>query len=224
MWRLIFLISAIPLIAGGAAAQLLGFRVLRRNFETHLDVDSFLAKLKQAANCDDIKIVYSSKLWLDSSGAKDGQVVLHQKLKEKKDANSLALAAIQFGLCLLRVEHKATVEWRQKMVKSGYVLPVFVMMVGLFTSLVGKMPAKIALAAIAASFGFVTTMLWLSMPVEKEAASLVIQFIEKHRLFSRIHEEEAVVNAIKATCWASLLPGSLRSFMTAYKPEKSPNS
>lgn len=189
-----------------------------------MSVDELLKKLHAASGQSaPLDIVYSDKLWAGSSSIKGNQITISKKIKDNKDANSLARSAIIYGLFLLRENHESTVAWRQKMVKSGYVLPVFVMMVALFTSLVGKLPFKIALAAIAAAFGFTTTMLWFSMPVEKEAGNVVIDLIEKQRLFPRLREEEAVINAIKATCWTSLMPGSLRGFMTAYKPAKSPN-
>ncbi|SHJ33222.1 Putative neutral zinc metallopeptidase [Rubritalea squalenifaciens DSM 18772] len=224
MWRLIILVSAIPFIAGGLAAHLLGVRFLKRSMQTHLDVETLMKKLLLLSGHADDVVQYSTKYWSAASNLNEKQFVLDEKIRTNRDVNSLAHAAIQFGLYSLQREHSATIQWRVKVVKSGYLLPTFVILIALFTSLVGKLPVKIALAAVAASFGFITVMLWLSMPVEREAGKYAAELIEEHRLFARIREEEAVVRAIHATVWTSLIPGVLRKLIVGSPAIKSPDS
>lgn len=207
MWRFAILITIAPFIVGGIFANIFGLRVLNRSAQLSLTTDEILSKLLRSLDRQDIKVEYSKKAFWDAHMHKS--LELPNVYKGSKKASHVANALNHLGVLLLNERHPAPVQWRMKAIKTGYVLPVFVLLITVFSSVVGKLPAMISIAAITASLGACTISLWLSMGVAKEAAHQMASRVEKMRILARLSEEEELVSAIKAGPWASLIPGAL---------------
>lgn len=205
MLKLVMILSALPFVAAGFAANAFGFRVLLRPDTISLEVDTLIRKLLARIRRDDIEIVYHKKqLWPNLSS---GKLHLPESFKKSKKASHAGRALQLLGVLLLGEQQPEPVRWREKMLKLGYTLPVFTLLVIAFAFLVGKMPSAVLFTIASASLGCTSVMLGLSMGVDRESAHLMVDHLEKLRVLPRLSEEELVVTAIKATPWAALMPG-----------------
>lgn len=205
MLKLVMIVSALPFVAAGFAANAFGFRVLLRPDKVSLEVDVLMRKLLAQMQREDIEIIYQKKqLWPNLSS---GKLHLPASFKKSKKASHVGRALQLLGVILLGEQQPEPVIWREKMLKLGYTLPVFTLLVIAFAFLVGKMPSAVLFTIASASLGFTSVMLGLSMGVDKEAAHLMVDRVEKLRVLPRLSEEELVVAAIKASPWAALMPG-----------------
>lgn len=207
MWRFAILISIAPFVVGGIMANIFGLRILNRKSYLSLTVDQILQKILTNINRQDIKLEYTKKTLWDIKVSTP--LNLPASFKDSKKASHAASALNHLGMYLLSEKHQATVQWRLKAIKAGYLLPIFVLLITVFSSIVGKLPAMISIAVVSASLGFCTASLWFSLGVAKEAAHQMASRVEKMRILARLSEEEELVSAIKACPWASLIPGAL---------------
>ena len=211
MWRLIIIITLAPFLIGGALAHLLGIRVWTANADLSESVDNILNRTLARLNRNDIKLIYGkASPWMSHS---NGTIRLPKKYMDSKKSSHVARAMIQLGVHLLHEKHAATVEWRLKTIKVGYVLPAFALLIVTFSFVIGKLPAMIVMATLIGTLGFCSFLLWLSLGVEKEVAHLMVSRIEKLRLMPRLCDEESLVSSILAAPWVSLIPGALLKFI-----------
>lgn len=208
MWRFIILVSITPFLVGGFFANWFGLRKYHKTGSLKKPVDQTIQDLLKLMGREDIQIHYSRSFLLGTQEI-DETLVLPLKHKESNRVQDMAIALSQLGLVLLAEKYPSPVAWRRNSIKTGYVLPVFVMLIVAFSCVIGKLPVMIGLATISISLGLSSILLLLSLSVEREAVHLIVSRIEKTRLFSRLDEEERVVSAIQATPWVSLIPGAL---------------
>jgi len=207
MWRILIISTLAPFLAGGALAHIFGVRVWATNPELSESVGSIVSRLLARLDRGDIKLSYGKvSPWLNHT---EGSIRFPKSYLESKKSSHAARAMIQIGLYLLHEKHATTVDWRLKAIKTGYILPVFVLLIAAFSFVVAKLPAIIAIASIAGSLGISSILLWLSLAVEKEAAHLMVSRIEKLRLMPRLRDEESLVSSTVAAPWVSLIPGVL---------------
>lgn len=199
--------SLAPFIVSGIFANILGLRYLLVDRKVSLSVRVYLEKILACSDCGEIEISFIGKRGQLDCGKK--RLTLPASYEDSKDAQHHARASIDLGLLLLREQHPAPVDWRLKMVKLGNLLPLFTIMVVIFSCLLGKLLPTIGVAAITFSLGLSSVLLWLSIAVEKEAAHLMVDRVEKLRIIPRLSEEEALVTSIRAVPWARLIPGAL---------------
>jgi hypothetical protein len=211
MWRILIISTLVPFLAGGALAHIFGVRVWATNPDLSESVGSILSRLLARLDRADIKLSYGKvSPWVNHT---EGSIHFPQSYLESKKSSHAARAMIQIGMYLLHEKHAATVDWRLKAIKTGYILPVFVLLIVAFSFVVAKLPAIIAVASIAGSLGISSILLWLSLAVEKEAAHLMVSRIEKLRLMPRLRDEESLVSSTIAAPWVSLIPGVLLKFI-----------
>ncbi|MEO1856663.1 MAG: hypothetical protein ABGY95_04770 [Rubritalea sp.] len=211
MWRIFIITSLVPFLAGGVLAHLFGTRVWSTSADLSESVASILSRLLTRLDRDDIKVSFSKvSPWLSCN---DGSIYLPKTYLESKSSAHAARAMIQLGMYLLHEKHSSTVDWRLKAIKTGYILPVFVLLVVSFAFIVAKLPAIVVMASLAGSLGLSSILLWLSLAVEKEAAHLMVSRIEKLRLMRRLRDEESLVSSTLAAPWVSLIPGVLLKFI-----------
>ena len=211
MWRLFIITTLAPFLAGGALAHLFGVRVWATNPDLSESVGSILSRLLTRLDRGDIKLSYGKvSPWMNHS---EDSIRLPKSYLESKKSSHAARAMVQIGIYLLHEKHAPTVDWRLKAIKTGYILPVFVLLIVAFSFIAAKLPALIVVAALAGSLGLCSTLLWLSLAVEKEAAHLMVSRIEKLRLMRRLRDEESLVSSTLAAPWVSLIPGVLLKFI-----------
>lgn len=211
MWRLLILVSITPFILGGICANFFGLSIVCKKTQISRTVEQVIHHLLGVLGRDDIAVSFvKSPLWSHPS---DGTLRIVAKHQTSKRAAHAAKALVSLGILLLHEKQPATVRWRLKVVRMGHILPIFLLLIVIFTFIAAKLPLMIALSVISGCFGLCTIMLWLSLPIEKEAAQIMISRVEKLRILPRLKEEEYLVSALRATPWVSLIPGALLKFM-----------
>lgn len=211
MWRLLLIGSIAPFLIACLASNLIGAAAHNKKLELNKTVSSLLNHLLQVMGEDDIEVVYVKRpLWTFTP---DEILRIPAKLENSCKASDVAHAFTLLGFVLLFRKQPAPIQWRLKMVRLGNVLPLFALLIGVFTFLLAKIPLAAALAALFGSLSLCSVFLWLSISVEKEAAQLMINRVEALRILPRLSEEEKLVAAIKATPWLSLIPGAILKFI-----------
>lgn len=212
MWRIIILVSILPFLVSGFFANWFGLRRFHKAGTLNRSVSQNVANLLEKMNRKDMVVSYGRSFMLGSQNSANS-ITIPSRYKSSYKVKDLGLVLTQLGMVLLSEKHPSPIAWRRSTVKTGYILPAFTLMIVLFSCIIGKLPALIGLAALSASLGISSVLLWLSLAVEKEAAHLMVDRVESLRLFSKLEEEERVVSAIQATPWVSLVPGALLKLM-----------
>lgn len=215
LWRLLFIFSTLAVLINCAAAQLLAISRLRKLGETHQSVDDVLRKLLQQLGRDDITIQYSKAFWIASSQFHPTRLVLPIHYQQSRHASCIGHSLLRLGMLFMHSKHPNPVEWRLKMIQLGYMMPAFVIMGAVFSSLIGRLPVMISLCAVSGSLLIACVSLWLSIGVEQEAARLMVKLVKKYRLLVRVSDEEEVIEGIQAKPWVNLIPGILLKFIWA---------
>ena len=211
MWRFIILVSIVPILLGCVLANLFGISVLAGKRKLSHSVESLVLRLLKVMGREDISLEFvKSPLW---SHRHDGILRISSKHQHSDNAAHVARALIDLGLLLLHEKQPQAVDWRSKMVKLGSLLPVFTLLFAIFTFMLAKIPAAVAVAVLVGSLSLCTVMLWLSLSIEKEASILMVSYIEKLRILPRLSEEEDLVGALHAMPWVSLIPGVILKFI-----------
>ena len=207
MWRLLILVSLAPFIAGGLFANIFGLRHLVGDQKISLSVKVFLDKFLATTGREDITIQYKGKRGAINCPGRT--LTLPASYETSYHTAHHARASLDLGMLLLHENHSGPIEFRLKMLKLGHLAPLFMTLIVSFSCLLGKLPPIIGISLFAFSLGLSAVMLWLSMPVEKEAAHLMVSRFEKLRLVPRLSEEESLVCSIRAVPWSRLIPGVL---------------
>ncbi len=211
MWKLLFIISLLPLILACLLSQYAGLRVLAKRRTLKLDAANSYEKFSSLSDAVPKLTLVKSQLWFPSVGKE--QIKLKVERAHSHEAADHAYLWHQLGLALLAKEHQGNIDWRNKMVKTGYLLPPFAMMIVGMGVLVARIPIFPGIVSLIACVSFCTVMLWLSLAIELEAAKRAIHLIEKQRIYKSLAEEEAVVAATRAWSYAHLIPGVLKGII-----------
>lgn len=209
MWRTLFIVSTLGFLLSSYTALLMGVARLWKLHQTSQAVDDVLKKLLRALDREDIKIRYARSYWVASAKVDPTCLILPIGYEKNRHAACIGHALLRLGLMFYHKKHGAHVEWRLKSLKLGYLLPIFVIMAAVFSSLIGKLPIMICLCAISISLLVASAALWLSMSVEVEAARLMVSLTKKHRLLVKGDDEDEVLISIQARPWLNLIPGAV---------------
>lgn len=211
MWRFIILIAIAPILLGSILANLFGFSVLAGTRKLSHSVESLTVRLLKVIDREDIAVEFvKSPVW---SHKHDRVLRISSKYQHSEKPAHVARVLIDLGLLLLHEKQPQAVEWRSRMVKLGYLLPVFTLLFAVFTFILAKIIPVVAVSVILGSLSLCSVMLWLSLSIEKEAAQLMVSHVEKLRILPRLSEEEDLVSALRATPWVSLIPGAILKFI-----------
>jgi Zn-dependent membrane protease YugP len=101
------------------------------------------------------------------------------------------------------------VGWRTWAVKFGSAMPAFTTIVMFFAIAVRAITPGMAIGIVAASLGLATIFLWLTLPVERAAASAVSEMLEETPLVLRKSEGEKLANLVRASVWRKIVPGAV---------------
>jgi Zn-dependent membrane protease YugP len=110
---------------------------------------------------------------------------------------------------LMARRQEKVVGWRTWAVKFGSAMPAFTTIVMFFAIAVRAITPGMAIGIVAASLGLATIFLWLTLPVERAAASAVSEMLEETPLVLRKSEGEKLANLVRASVWRKIVPGAV---------------
>ncbi|MFC4994523.1 hypothetical protein [Rubritalea tangerina] len=205
MWKLVILLALAPFVGACICANLFGLKALTQPSKLSCDVDTLLNKILSVMDRTNISIHYVKRqTW---PRVNQHTIELPQQYRNSKSSIHHARACLTLSYTLLYQEHQEAIDWRLKTIKTGYLLPLFTLLIVAFSFLIGKLPGIIMIASLTLSLGITSCLLWWSLRVERDAAHHMASRIEKLRVLPRLREEEALTETLKALPWASLIPG-----------------
>ncbi|WAC18250.1 hypothetical protein OVA24_13490 [Luteolibacter sp. SL250] len=186
MWRLIFIISILPIVAAIVARWYFGLRVLSKDGRQPCTVDPIRWQVylgdKPALETPSAPAVELGKV-LRLAALEDW------KTREPKKAAS-----------------------RESARKFGLAVPPLALVIAVFALLVAKIPFLGAVAILFASTALSAAFGLLSLGGELRAIAVTTRKLRESRSFMRRDDEEAVASCAVAHAWSESIPPILRVF------------
>ena len=184
MWRFIFLISILPIVAAIVARWYFGLRVIA-------------AEGKRPCNADPIRWeVYVGKNppveTKDAPAQEFGKLLRLHALADWKSRDPKRAAA------------------RESARKFGLAVPPLALMCAVFAVLVAKIPFLGAVAILFASTALSAAFGLLTLGAELRAIALTTRRLRESRAFVRRDDEDAVAHCAVAHAWSESIPPILR--------------
>lgn len=186
MWRLLFLISIIPIVAAIIARWYFGVRVLANVGRRPCTVDPirwqvYLGKSPVVETSEAPAMEYGKLLRLASLAA--------WKARDPKRAAS-----------------------RENARKFGLAVPPLAIVIAVFALLVAKIPVMGAFAILFASTALSAALGLLTLGAELREIAATTRRLREARAFIRRDDEDAVASSAAAHAWAESIPPILRIF------------
>jgi hypothetical protein len=216
MKALLIILCAVPIMASFLAANLFGFRRLYKAGELSVDLDTILRKL--SAKYGKVNYEFKKRTWAGIPLNKDGVALIDEKYRHTTSSAEIARQLISLGLSGLWEDHQKLILRRIKYIKLGYILPPLTFVGCVLAVIVQRVPAMWTIIIVGLVLAGCISFLWFSRAVEKEAAAQMASLIERTRVLPRLSEEEALIDAIHAWTWVSILPGIAISFLMKKQP------
>lgn len=186
MWRLLFIISVLPIIAAIVARWYFGVRVLAKEGRLPCKVDPIRWK-----------VYLGEKNLLETSEAPAvelGKMLRLAALEEWKEREPKRAAS------------------RESARKVGLIVPPFALIIAIFAKFVGKVPMFGAIAILFFSTALSAIFGLLTLGTELKAIAITTRRMRDARAFIRKDEEESVASCAIAHAWAESIPPILRIF------------
>jgi hypothetical protein len=186
MFRLLLLLSILPIVATLVARWWFGIRVLA-------------TAGKHACRCD-------LAHWMPAPG--DAAVVHRAEKSAAEFGHELRLKA----LADWRDQDPKAAASREGTRRFGKVAPALSMMIAVFALLVHKVPLTGAVAIVALAIAFTAVLGLLSLPTELQAITRTAKGLRKQASFPSRDDEETVIRCALAHAWADSPPAIFRWF------------
>lgn len=146
------------------------------------------------------------------------RLVVSPALAKSKRAQDVASVGLLAGLVLVARQQEKVFGWRKWAVKFGWAGPAFTIAIVIFGALSKSFTVGMGLGIIFAVLGTASVALWLTLPVEREAAKKVAYYLEETTIVARRSEAEDLSELVKALAWQRLVPGCVEWMIP--KPKK----
>lgn len=146
------------------------------------------------------------------------RLVISPSLANSKRAQDVASVGLLAGLVLVARQQEKVFGWRKWAVKFGWAGPAFTIAIVIFGALSKSFTVGMALGILFAVLGIASVALWLTLPVEREAAKKVAHYLEETNIVARSSEAEDLADLVKALAWQRLVPGCVEWLIP--KPKK----
>jgi len=186
MWRLIFIISILPIIAAIVARLYFGIRVLSKD-----------GRLPCTADAIRWQVYLGDKPPLETPSAPATEF-----------GKVLRLAALEDWKA--RAPKQAAS--RESARKFGLAVPPLALVIAIFALLVAKIPFLGAVSILFASTALSAAFGLLTLGTELRAIAVTTRKLRESRTFMRRDEEESVANCAVAHAWSESIPPILRVF------------
>ena len=195
----------VPILGAFLLGHFLGVRVLRKSRKCSRTLEELLEFLRGKGIKPEVK--YKRVVWSGKMLSSSGVVYLPAKWKTTNNSTLIAQALLRIGFQRLLKNHPEIVRWRLKVLKVGYVLPPFLMLIAVFALVAGRFPSIWVIAIVSLAIAGMCILLWTTRAIESEAARYAEVLTRKTRMLSRASEEDALVEKVKAWTWANFMPG-----------------
>ncbi|MBK1833908.1 hypothetical protein [Roseibacillus ishigakijimensis] len=199
------ILGLIPVVVGIAMRKWFGERVLQRlpAHPTRLDGERFLGQLLAASSLElTPRMAKRSKL-------DEEEIVITRDWGEEKSIVPLAEVGLLFGLALLGKRQPELLRWREWALKFSWAFPAFLILVVIFSALVGSFVRWI-LPAVSVGLGVGTLVGFIAAWVEWQAATLTSQFLQSRAIIAREDDRIAISKAMRALAARHCVPGMLQ--------------
>lgn len=186
MWRLLFIISILPIIAAIVARWYFGLRVISKAGRLPCTVDPIRWK-----------VYLGEKPALETSSAPAmelGKVLRVAALEEWKAREPKRAAS------------------RESARKFGLAVPPLSLVIAIFAFLLAKIPFMGAVSILFASTALSAAFGLITLGAELRAIAATTRKLRESRAFMRRDEEEAVADCAVAHAWSESIPPILRVF------------
>jgi hypothetical protein len=183
MWRLLFLISALPIAAALIIRWWFGMRVLADDGKRPCRCD--LGNWMPLA--DDTAVIHRA----EETAAEFGRQLRLKALVEWKEQDSKAATA------------------RENSKRFGMAVPPLSGIIAVFAVLVAKIPIMGAISVVLAATALASALGMLSLAPELAAIARAAKQLREAKSFPRRDDEEAVIRCAVAHAWKETLPPML---------------
>lgn len=183
MWRLLFLISALPIAAALIARWWFGMRVLAEDGmrPCRCDLGNWMP------SADDTAVIHRA----EETAAEFGRQLRLKALTEWKEQDPKAAAA------------------RENSKRFGMAVPPLSAIIAVFAVLVAKIPIMGAISVVLAATALASALGMLSLAPELAAIVRAAKKLREAKSFPRRDDEDAVIQCAVAHAWKETLPPML---------------
>lgn len=206
--KFLLLSGLVPVIISFLARKVMSDGPLRKlgNDEVSLTGRELVAKILAKGGAKGVEVIEKKRPFLVVGPER---LVLPPVLAESRKAREVAEAGLLAGLVLMARRQEKVVKWRAWAAKFGAAFPAFTMIAMAFALVVGRLGATWVVGIVAASLGLTTLLLWLTLPVERTAATVVADMVEESTVVPRRSEGERLANLVRALGWRRIVPGAI---------------
>lgn len=206
--KLLLLSGLVPVLVSFLARKFLSDGILRKEGadEVSLTGRELVDRIFKKSGVIGVEIIEKKRPFLVLGPER---LVLAPALAESKQARAVAEAGLLAGMVLMARRQANVVRWRAWAAKFGTAFPAFTVVVMAFAVVVGRLGATLGFGIIAGVLGLATVLLWLTLPVERTAASVVAEMVEESTVVNRRSEGEKLASLVRALGWRRILPGAI---------------
>lgn len=211
MWKIVLLVSLVPVIAGVLLRKWCCDRVLKKmeHGVTNQTGQRLAAHLLLNQKLDDeIEIVDKKKTRLIIGPPV--KIQLSSGDQKGKDILTLGRVANVVGRSLIAHEHAQLIGWREWAVRFGWAFPAFTALVVVFAIAVAKLTVMMGITVVVGALGLSSVFLLATTMVELEASKRASRLIERTGALPRSADGEEVAKCCRALAWERVVPGVLR--------------
>ncbi|MFT6498353.1 MAG: hypothetical protein ACJAT6_000481 [Akkermansiaceae bacterium] len=206
--KFLLLLGLLPVLGSFLVRKFMSSGILRRegDVEVSLSGQELVERVLKKGKAESVNLQVKKRPFMVLGPER---LVLPPRLAESKLARDVAEAGLLAGLVLMARRQEKVVGWRTWAVKFGSAMPAFTTIVMFFAIAVRAITPGMAIGIVAASLGLATIFLWLTLPVERAAASAVSEMLEETPLVLRKSEGEKLANLVRASVWRKIVPGAV---------------
>lgn len=207
-FKIPLLLGIIPVLISFLVRKTLSDRVVKREggAEMSLNGRDLVERILKKGKAPSVEILVKRNPFVKLG---PDCLLLSPAQAESRNALEVAEAALLAGMVLMARRESRVVGWRTWALKFGWAMPAFTTVVMAFAMVIGRLSPTWAIAVIAATLGLASILLWLTLPVEKEAARVVAEMLEETALIPRREDAERLAKLVRALSWRRVIPGAV---------------
>ncbi|YCM45759.1 zinc metallopeptidase [Verrucomicrobiaceae bacterium 227] len=206
--KFILLAGLIPVILSFLARKFFFERIVKREggAEVSLNGLELAEKVLKKGKAGEVEVTVKKRSFVKLDPT---HLVLSPEQATSRRADHVAEAGLLAGMVLMARQQEKVVGWRTWALKFSWAMPSFTTVVMAFALVTRGLSASWCLGILAGVLGLSTVLLWLTLPVEKAAATTVAEMLEETALIPRRNEAERLVLLVKAMPWRRIIPGAI---------------
>ena len=206
--KLLLMSGILPVVGSILARKFFCDRTLARQGSASVSLTGrqFAEAILKKARIKDVEIEEKRRPFLPI-GSK--RLVLSPAIAQSKVAKDVAAAGLLAGLVLMARRQERVVGWRAWAVKFGWAMPSFSIVIMVFAVVATSLTPMMGICIVFAILGAAAIALWLTLPVEREAAKTIAHYLDESALVSRRSESDLLAELTRALAWQRLVPGCI---------------